>query len=213
VGPQNDRPWECLIARRAQADFVERRLGSLRHAGLAVDLANTEMETRSGPVDLLASDVDLDEWVSAQEPRFPVVSAAQGRLREVRRLRDAVRAMLFACLQGEMFPGDALAIVNEAARAVRVNPELTPGGAWVTVEGRAGGFSRFRAEVGRSLIELISGSDAPSLARCGAPNCGLFFLRTHWRQEWCTPGCGNRARVARSAQRRIPKGTETSCHY
>jgi predicted RNA-binding Zn ribbon-like protein len=170
------------------------------------------METRSGLVDLLASDADLEEWVRAEEPRFPVASGARGHLREVRPLRDAVRAMLFAHLQGEPFPANALAIVNNAARAVRVNPELTPGGRWVTVEGRAGDFSRFRAGVARSLIELISGDDASRLARCGAPNCGLFFLREHWRQQWCTPGCGNRARVARSAQRRITKGTEISCH-
>jgi predicted RNA-binding Zn ribbon-like protein len=171
------------------------------------------MATRSGPVDLLASDADLDAWVGVEEPLFPVASAARGRLREVRQLCEAVRAMLFARLRGETFPPDALAMVNDAARAVRVNPELTADGGWVTVEGRAGDFSRFRAAVGRSVIELIGGDDAPRLARCGAPSCGLFFLRNHWRQEWCTPGCGNRARVARSAQRRITKGTEASCHY
>ncbi|MFE9682238.1 CGNR zinc finger domain-containing protein [Streptomyces sp. NPDC006285] len=28
-----------------------------------------------------------------------------------------------------------------------------------------------------------------------------YFLQDHPRQEWCTPSCGNRARVARHHER------------
>src|SRR3954447_9124809 len=37
---------------------------------------------------------------------------------------------------------------------------------------------------------------------CDAPSCGLFFERTRRNQRWCSPECGNRARVARHAARR-----------
>ncbi|MET8629505.1 CGNR zinc finger domain-containing protein [Kitasatospora sp. NPDC004669] len=35
------------------------------------------------------------------------------------------------------------------------------------------------------------------LRACKAPRCVRYFLKTHGRQEWCKPSCGNRARVAR----------------
>ena len=45
-------------------------------------------------------------------------------------------------------------------------------------------------------IVVLGGAHGPVRA-CEAPSCVLYFVRTHPRQEWCSPSCGNRARVAR----------------
>jgi predicted RNA-binding Zn ribbon-like protein len=37
------------------------------------------------------------------------------------------------------------------------------------------------------------------------PNCVLFFIKDHPRREWCSPGCGNRARVAHHYDRHRAK--------
>src|SRR5919109_564196 len=61
-------------------------------------------------------------------------------------------------------------------------------------------YVRFEAAVARSAIELASrGEDRLSV--CGAPSCGMLYLREHPRQVWCSKACGNRARVARHAAR------------
>jgi predicted RNA-binding Zn ribbon-like protein len=50
------------------------------------------------------------------------------------------------------------------------------------------------AELGARLF----GSELRTELRpCYAPGCVLYFLRDHPRRQWCSAGCGNRARVAR----------------
>jgi predicted RNA-binding Zn ribbon-like protein len=39
------------------------------------------------------------------------------------------------------------------------------------------------------------------LRACLAPSCVLYFLKNHPRREWCSVGCGSRARSARHYQR------------
>jgi predicted RNA-binding Zn ribbon-like protein len=50
-------------------------------------------------------------------------------------------------------------------------------------------------------VELLAGAERSRLRACLAPNCVLYFVKEHTRREWCSPGCGNRARVARHYQR------------
>jgi predicted RNA-binding Zn ribbon-like protein len=50
-------------------------------------------------------------------------------------------------------------------------------------------------------VELFTGPRRASLRACHAPGCVLYFVRDHPRREWCSAGCGNRARVARHYQR------------
>ncbi len=46
-------------------------------------------------------------------------------------------------------------------------------------------------------IELLTSPHREQLRLCGAPGCVLMFLKEHPRREWCSDGCGNRARQAR----------------
>lgn len=169
---------------------------------LAVDLADTVRTAGSAEVDLLADDDALARWVSIEQARFPLVQAARGHLSEVRTLRAAVRELLFASAAGSMPPEPARDAINQASARC---PAVTA----IRADGRAsyehiGGtaLDRFCAAVAWSVIEVITGPDRDRLAVCHGPSCGMFFLRADRRQRWCSPDCGNRARVARHAARR-----------
>ncbi|GAA4549378.1 CGNR zinc finger domain-containing protein [Pseudonocardia xishanensis] len=48
-------------------------------------------------------------------------------------------------------------------------------------------------------VELFAGDQ--ELRACPGPGCVLYFVKRHPRREWCSAGCGNRARVARHYRR------------
>ncbi|GAA1483826.1 CGNR zinc finger domain-containing protein [Brachybacterium fresconis] len=58
------------------------------------------------------------------------------------------------------------------------------------------------AQIVEDAAALLTGEDASSLARCGAPPCDRFLLRTHARRHWCSTRCGDRVRAARAYERR-----------
>ncbi|MFF3488386.1 CGNR zinc finger domain-containing protein [Streptomyces sp. NPDC002701] len=58
-----------------------------------------------------------------------------------------------------------------------------------------------RAALARAAVAFLAGPDRRRLRACHAPRCVRYFLQDHPRQEWCTPSCGNRARVARHHER------------
>ena len=58
----------------------------------------------------------------------------------------------------------------------------------------------------REAARLL-GSDSVWWRRaCYGPGCVLYFVQRHTRREWCSPGCGNRARVARHYRRARSSG-------
>jgi predicted RNA-binding Zn ribbon-like protein len=167
----------------------------------AVDLANTVVTTSGRPIDLLATEEELDVWVAAERGRIPHVESARGRLGEVRGLRQAVHALLHARASRRPPPQAVVDAVNAASRAVPIAPVIDRDLAVRAEPAVASPFEGFCAAVARSAIELF-GSNEGTLAECAAPRCGMLFLPTTARQTWCSPTCGNRARVARHAARR-----------
>ena len=167
----------------------------------AVDLANTVMVTPAGDRDLLESEDQLDAWIAAERGRIPGVEAATGRLAEVRVLRDTVRQLLHARARGRPPPAGARREINAISSAAPIRITLTSDGRALEEPSLRDGYSLFEASIAHSAIELIGQPDA-GLSVCGAPSCGMLFLREHPRQLWCSKPCGNRARVARHAARR-----------
>ena len=167
---------------------------------LAVDLANTMIVVRPGEeLDGLATEEDLERWLEIERDRLGRVPGAG--LQEFRRLRAAVRALMTAAAEAEELPARAVAIVNRASRAAPRFAQLRAGSA--VDESRA----RTRADevlgaIATSAIELLGSSDRELIRVCRAPRCGLYFLADRERRQWCSPSCGNRARVARHYARR-----------
>jgi predicted RNA-binding Zn ribbon-like protein len=57
------------------------------------------------------------------------------------------------------------------------------------------------ARIAEEAVDLFAGPLRADLRVCRGPGCVLYFLRDHPRREWCSAGCGNRARVARHYHR------------
>jgi predicted RNA-binding Zn ribbon-like protein len=166
----------------------------------AVDLANTVLVTPAGDRDLLETDDQLEAWIAPERGRIPGVEAASGRLAEVRELRDLVRDLLHSRARGHRAPERARRRINAISSAAPILVTLTADGSAKREPDARDAYSRFETAIARSAIELADRREH-GLSVCGAPSCGMLFLREHPRQVWCSKACGNRARVARHAAR------------
>jgi predicted RNA-binding Zn ribbon-like protein len=173
-------------------------------APLALDLANTVLVVRPGEeIDGLATEAGLARWLELERER--IADASPG-LDDVHRLRGAVRALIHAAAHGRELPADAVEAVNRTAAAAPSFPQLRESA--VVVESTA----RTRAEqalgaIAASAIALVGGPDRERLRNCLAPRFGMYFLAGRGQQVWCCAACGNRARVARHAQRSASTAT------
>jgi predicted RNA-binding Zn ribbon-like protein len=177
----------------------------------ALDFANSALTLPGGQsLDLLATPAAAGEWLAAHG-----LAPAGAGLQEVcasrlRALRDQVRALIAARVEGRPAPAGALAAVNDAltrapaARLLRWDPER--------------GLHREASHPVTQIVEhalaalaadtadLLTSPDADRLTACGSSPCTRFLLR-HGRRHWCSTRCGDRARAARSYARRT--GTAT----
>lgn len=179
---------------------IDRSFRWLGRFPLAVDLADTVRVVGDQEIELLEDDSALDIWITSELPRHPSARAARGRLDDVRELRDLIRELLSAHVRGESLPASGVQTVNETSSRSPSFPVLSTHGDLEVIEVNHDQFEIFAAEVARSLVEVISADSFP-VAHCKAPRCGMFFVPRSSRQRWCSPECGNRARVARHAGR------------
>jgi predicted RNA-binding Zn ribbon-like protein len=121
---------------------------------------------------------------------------------------SCARAFASSCTpaRGRRPPDAARRRINAISAGAPLRSELTPDGRLVERADSPDPYSRFEATVARSAIELAD-RDEDRLSVCGAPSCGMLYLREHPRQVWCSKACGNRARVARHAARRRRRGS------
>jgi predicted RNA-binding Zn ribbon-like protein len=188
---------------------------------LAVELMNTVRIDRGDVLDALSDDTAAVGWLYAIGDRLGVESGGSvdsaelsgGAVGEIagrlRGLRDALRRLAAETTDDPRAPvtsaiparQDAIDTVNALAAAW---PELLwPSG---REPGRAFRTTGTSSELGVSLIaheavELFAGAQRGRLRACLAPGCLLYFVKQHPRREWCSAGCGNRARVARHYHR------------
>jgi predicted RNA-binding Zn ribbon-like protein len=162
---------------------------------LAVDLANTLRPAPDGSVlDLLTDQETRARWLrgtggpDAIEPSQLVA------------LRGHARALLDAAVARRTLPPAAVTAVNQAGAAAPGFAQLEAGER--VVRYHASPADAFLADIATSAIGLVGGPERDRLRRCEAPGCGRWFLASRPRQTWCSPGCGNRARLARFHQRR-----------
>ncbi|MFJ9106676.1 CGNR zinc finger domain-containing protein [Streptomyces sp. NPDC102283] len=183
---------------------------TIRHdgdGGVLDDLATVEGAARwirrqSGLLSPLApaGKHDVGELVVDEELRDTVIG-----------VRRAVRA-LFARVVSPAPPSpadahrlmpaeEALTLLNAAAAREPVAPQLLwpaeglPAAGLLSAEGDP--RVRLVAALARDAVDFLSGPQRERLRACHAPRCVRYFIRSHGRQEWCKPSCGNRARVAR----------------
>ncbi|WP_349497461.1 ABATE domain-containing protein [Crossiella sp. CA-258035] len=128
-------------------------------------------------------------------------------------LRQAVRS-LFAVVVAPEPPSaadaDRLPSVAEAVRLV--NAAVLPERVWlewaagpvVHTEALGGnGIELVLDRFARAAIAFLTSPARLGLRACRGPRCVKYYVREHPRQGWCSPACGNRARVSRHYRRRV----------
>ncbi|MFE0358603.1 CGNR zinc finger domain-containing protein [Streptomyces nigra] len=188
----------------------------------ALELASTvRHEGDGGVVDDLASVEGVTRWVEAQaeslsgQVRIRELSVDEALRSEIVALRQAVRALFARAVSPappspadarRLMPAEeALSYLNSVAARESVVPQLdwpsdgTPAVRLVSAEGDPA--VRLLAALARAAVDFLSGPHRDRLRACSAPRCVRYFVKSHGRQEWCKPSCGNRARAARHYQR------------
>ncbi|MFC9316209.1 CGNR zinc finger domain-containing protein [Streptomyces nigra] len=188
----------------------------------ALELASTvRHDGDGGVVDDLASVEGVTRWVEAQaeslsgQVRIRELSVDEALRSEIVALRQAVRALFARAVSPappspadarRLMPAEeALSYLNSVAARESVVPQLdwpsdgTPAVRLVSAEGDPA--VRLLAALARAAVDFLSGPHRDRLRACSAPRCVRYFVKSHGRQEWCKPSCGNRARAARHYQR------------
>lgn len=188
---------------------------------LAVELMNTVRTSRGDVQDALSDDAGAVGWLSAIGDRLEVESGAAvdpaelsgGGVNEIagrlRALRDALRRLAAETTHDPRRPvTSAIPVRQDAINTLNALAPAWPELRWPTGGEPARAFrtTGSSGELAVSLIahqgvELFAGTQRGRLRACLAPGCLLYFLKQHPRREWCSAGCGNRARVARHYQR------------
>ncbi|WP_283133194.1 ABATE domain-containing protein [Rhizohabitans arisaemae] len=190
---------------------------------LALELASTIRHDGSGGIaDDLLTLRGTALWIEKQSELLAGRTPGGGVLvderfrSEVIGLRQAVRALFARAVSPappspadarRLMPADeALAHINKVAARVPVilRMEWPPGEAPKArlMATETDPHVRLLAALARAAIDFLTGPQREQLHACTAPRCIRYFLKSHGRQEWCKPSCGNRARAARHYRRR-----------
>ncbi|WP_405698108.1 CGNR zinc finger domain-containing protein [Streptomyces sp. NBC_01185] len=188
----------------------------------ALELASTIRHDGEGGVsDELATVQGLNIWIRQRHalldghaPRDEATVDEDLRLRVVE-VRRAVRALFARAVSPTrpsppdahrlMSADQAVAHLNTAAALVPVAPRLDwpldgPPVSSLTATREDPG-ALLLAALARAAVTFLSGPERERLRACTAPRCVRYFVKSHGRQEWCKPSCGNRARAARHYDR------------
>ncbi|UTT51065.1 MULTISPECIES: CGNR zinc finger domain-containing protein [Rhodococcus] len=180
---------------------------------LALELVNTtyiDGGLRGHRVDALTTTDQLTAWASEHAGQFSdelpavlVERACTPRTHEqFLSLREALRSCLQSVVEHAVPNGDSLAVINGFSRYSASRLEISPGNPVVVMRRWQVDDPWLIAlgEVASDACRLLMPDLIGQVRACPAPGCILFFVKSHPRREWCSPVCGNRARVARHAR-------------
>jgi predicted RNA-binding Zn ribbon-like protein len=188
-------------------------------------------DRRGAQHDSLTTVPDLASWLQATDLAGRSTPVTGGDLTQARLLRDALRILAGVATaarpQGDAVdePADeagptaqtavaaaqtadeagisaAVAAVNAIATAGHSPPRISARNGRLLAETVPSGppVAAALSVVAVQAIGLLTDPDSP-LRACHGPGCVLYFVRDHPRREWCSAGCGNRARAARHYRR------------
>jgi predicted RNA-binding Zn ribbon-like protein len=172
---------------------------------LALDFANTAIALPSGQyVDLLGAPATVNDWL-ADHGLAPVDAGVQEMCAsQLRALREHVRSLIAARIEGATALPAAVDAVNDALTRVPTTALLK----WDEAQGpyRATTcptnqiLDHALATIAANAADLLTGPEADALTACDSAPCNRFLLR-HGRRHWCSTRCGDRARAARAYAR------------
>jgi predicted RNA-binding Zn ribbon-like protein len=185
---------------------------------LPVRLMNTVWADRHGIHDDLTSVDRLRQWLERTRlDRTRLDGASQlgpADLAAFRRLRAAARRVA-AHVTADDRPAATAGGADLAAALADLNAETTVCAPALVLDGGdlafrwrpgARAVEQVRSELALETARLLTGEPGGLLRACHGPGCVLYFVKDHPRREWCSAGCGNRARVARHYEKHRPRG-------
>jgi predicted RNA-binding Zn ribbon-like protein len=182
----------------------------------ALALVNTRHNVAGAPLDELATPAGLGAWLAGQG-LVPDAHVNDAALTAVRELRDAVRELLQARIDGRAPDQGAVETVNAAAAAAPMARRLTWADPGAPREERqylgAGGVPLACARLAADAIDLVTGPGHVDLMACPAPGCVRLLLRDHPRRRWCSTRCGDRVRASRYYHRHREGARPPSGHF
>ncbi|MDI6101679.1 CGNR zinc finger domain-containing protein [Actinoplanes sp. NEAU-A12] len=169
---------------------------------IAIEFANTLHAVRGKIRDGLSTSEGLTGWMRAMGERLPFALPAaavdDAVLGQARELRNAIRAIADALANNREPTAADMATLNAVAGQAPRWRELRWAPQPHTVDRSAGPpAAAVLSALADEAIALFAGEARQELRACHGPGCVLHFVRDTPRREWCSPGCGNRARAAR----------------
>ncbi|WP_428697349.1 CGNR zinc finger domain-containing protein [Stappia sp.] len=146
-------------------------------------------------IERLPDPAALDAWLCAAGLSSQAGDAANRKdLDEARTLREAIHRCGLAAIAGEDLPAADLALVNRAASAKPLRPQLVAGRiVHLAAAPVQGALSLLAADALALFVDPLR----DRLRQC--PECRMMFLDTSrpGKRLWCSSaqGCGNRAKV------------------
>ncbi|MET7474142.1 CGNR zinc finger domain-containing protein [Streptomyces sp. NPDC005648] len=173
----------------------------------ALDFAATLRARRSTRFEMFVTPERLNAWYVEAGLVDTIAPATEDDVREATAVREAVYRLVTDRRLDEEFDGEALAVVNAAARKPPVTPQLTPAGRHTDATPE-----QALATVARQAVELLSGPDVPLMKECGNPECTRVYIDRSrgTRRQWCgMESCGNRIKAAayRARKKSAPAAT------
>ncbi|MEU5869151.1 CGNR zinc finger domain-containing protein [Nonomuraea sp. NPDC047529] len=173
---------------------------------LALDFVNSAIALPGGQfVDLLGTPAATNRWLTERGLAPADAGVREMCAAQLRSLREHVRVLFAAQVDGLPALPAALSAVNDAL-------SKAPTAALLYWDERNGPYraapcptneilDRALATIAANTADLLTGPDAERLTSCGSPPCNRYLLR-HGRRHWCSTRCGDRARAARAYARR-----------
>ena len=194
-----------IMARTISITDLPPAPGEDEHASIA--LANSGgWEMGSESVDLLGGPRHTTDWMIARGLAATDADVQEYCSNRLRSFRGDVRAVLDAAVSNQPPPATAVEAINAAMKLAPVFDRLawheSQGFSAVAEHPETQAVEHAMSAVATDVLGLVVGPHGALLARCNAPACGRFLLRTHPRRHWCSTRCGDRVRAARAYERK-----------
>ncbi|MFG1791183.1 CGNR zinc finger domain-containing protein [Nocardia sp. NPDC049149] len=163
-------------------------------------LATKGRSFSADPVERLGSPARFAEWLERSE-LLPVRAPTAAELAQAIRLRETLRVLVLATIDGTEPPADSVTDLSVflaehddpvhliAADRVRREPPATASDAL--------------ARIARQAVDHLTGTDRATLKVCPEHDCRGVFTDTAGRRRWCpSPACASRGRVRAMRARR-----------
>ncbi|MGM0347261.1 ABATE domain-containing protein [Streptomyces sp. Adlamb9] len=178
----------------------------------SLDLADSAIALPGGHfIDFLGTPAAANDWLTAHALAHADAGLRETCAAQLRSLREHVRSLIAARVEGQAPPAGALNAVNDALTRAPAAELLH----WSAERGlhRTAAHPTTQildhalAALATDAARLLTGPDADRLTACGSPPCNRYLLR-RGRRHWCSTRCGDRARAARAYARRTARPAE-----